>query len=89
MMTTTETATRAPYAAATITYDGLGQIEVTGQRQVGGYHVGQLRRSGRVIETGIMGWGPYSLVMAYEDEDGADTYFLVQLGGDPDTASGG
>jgi|GEM_PF-4027749 len=83
---TMETATRVPYAAATITYDGTGQITITGRRQVGGYHVGQLRRSGRVIETGLMGWGPYEVVMAYEDEDGADTTFLVELGGDPDTA---
>ncbi len=84
-MMTTETAARAPYAVATITYDGLGQISITGRRQVGGYHVGQLRRSGRVIETGLMGWGSYEVVMAYEDEDGADTYFVVELGG-PDAA---
>jgi len=83
---TMETATREPYAVATITYDGLGQITITGRRQVGGYHVGQLRRSGRVIEAGLMGWGPYEVVMCYEDEDGADTYFVVELGGGPDAA---
>jgi hypothetical protein len=83
---TAETAKREPYAAVTISYDIFpGRIEITGRRQVGGYHVGRLRQDGKVLEEGLMGWGPYEVVMCYEDEDGADAFFLVELGGTGDT----